>query len=140
MNNPLKGLMHFLPLMFTIISVLLLVFFVAFIAIWGFSTGIVLFLFGSVVLLVLQITKAVRLWKDPWLTLVPPALILFGWAGQYFSIMTIAPTLTVTRNPMNPMLSEVTVSLADSAVFTIGIVVMGLIVGTILAYALTHRK
>jgi len=82
--------------LFAAIGVCMMVFFGLYIYIWGASTGIVLFTGASVLLLVLQFMGTVKLWEHPWLVVIPPALIIVGYATQSLSLFSVVPWLSAS--------------------------------------------
>lgn len=133
MSGLIKKAVNWATPLFAVIGIVALVFFISFIVIWGFTTGIALFLFCAILLIVLQAMGAVKLWQNPWLILLPPLLILVGYAGQYFSVLSITPPITTSAT------GTIQLTLANSTVFTILIVVAAIIIGLILGYALKKR-
>ena len=130
MSGTVKNIYNWATPMFFAIGVILLAFFIADLVIWGLVTGIVMFLFSAGVILVLQVLGAVSLWKNPWLILVSPALIFFGYAGQYYSVLTIAPA---------PQAQAAQLTLASGVSFTLYTVAAALIIGVIISLAIKKR-
>ena len=134
MSGLIKKAVNWATPLFAVIGIVALVFFISFIVIWGFTTGIALFLFCAILLIVLQAMGAVKLWQNPWLILLPPLLILVGYARTI-----LQRPLHNTTNQTTSATGTIQLTLANSTVFTILIVVAAIIIGLILGYALKRE-
>lgn len=130
-TNAAKKVLDWATLPFVILGIIALVFLISFLMIYGLTTGFALFLFSAILIGIMQVFKVADVWKHPWLVLVPPALILVGWGGQFFSALSITP-LSISGGAM-----EITTTVA--ATFVLYIIIAASTIGLAIA-GIVHYK
>lgn len=130
MTDLKKNLLGFLPLSFIILSFVMLAFLIADLVLWGIVTGVVLFLFSSGIMIVLQLLGRIKLWDTPYLIVIPPVCIFIGAGLQSYNMLAITPSPTVATTQL---------TLAYGLPIALGTFGVSIGVGVIIAVLLKKR-